>query len=96
MRSGKREKAAWHGRQSFDLITAPLIERCNQAKDILQAAEYNIEILEDFLEPFQNAVQGEDAEGLLEMFCLEHISDAIVCLLRILTAAILKRVCEEI
>lgn len=54
---------------------------------------YDMSLLEDFYEPFIEAVaaENEPESKLLERFQTEHISDTIVCYLRLVTAALLKR-----
>ncbi|KAJ3320754.1 OTU domain, ubiquitin aldehyde binding [Boothiomyces sp. JEL0866] len=66
-----------------------LIQKCVATKDIFTQTGYDLSIVEDFYDPFYEAITSD--RDLLEMFTTEYISDTIVCFLRILTAALLKR-----
>ena len=82
MRSGRQANAPWY---------PALLEKCNGLQEILKMTGYDLDIVGDFFEPFHEAYSS-DASPLLDMFTTEYTSDTIVCYLRILTAAILKRV----
>jgi ubiquitin thioesterase protein OTUB1 len=62
-----------------------------KTKDILKEMGYEVDLMEDFYGPFENAIL-KDEVSLLETFTTQHLSDTIVCYLRILTAAILRKV----
>ncbi|KAJ3309162.1 OTU domain, ubiquitin aldehyde binding [Boothiomyces sp. JEL0838] len=66
-----------------------LIQKCVSTKDLLAQTGYDLSILEDFYDPFYEALSSD--KDLLEIFTTEYLSDTIVCFLRILTAALLKR-----
>ncbi|KAJ1557172.1 OTU domain, ubiquitin aldehyde binding, partial [Nowakowskiella sp. JEL0078] len=65
------------------------ILRASQTKDLLSETGYDISILEDFWEPFNEALK---PESIFEIsFTTEYLSDTIVCYLRLATAAELKK-----
>lgn len=78
-----------HGSQWYDII----VKRALTSKDLMTTMGYDMSILEDFWVPFEEAILkcDEDDSKLLERFQTEHISDTIVCYLRLVTAALLKR-----
>jgi ubiquitin thioesterase protein OTUB1 len=79
-------------RQNYGLpLYDELLKRARESKLILQAMSYDMSILEDFWEPFEQVLTNCDEDNLLERFCTEHVSDTIVCYLRLVTAALLKR-----
>jgi ubiquitin thioesterase protein OTUB1 len=78
----EREGTEWH---NF------IISQCEKSKQILIKMGYDMTILEDFWEPFYEALTNQGT-NLLDMFTTEYTSDTIVCFLRILTAAFLKSV----
>lgn len=79
------------------------IERAKESKALLTTMGYDMGLLEDFWEGFDNALtlhsspedefksDAESAAALLEMFQTQHLCDTIVCYLRLVTAALLKR-----
>ncbi|KAI8902735.1 peptidase C65 Otubain-domain-containing protein [Globomyces pollinis-pini] len=73
--------SAWH---------SYIIDKCEKTKDILTQQGYDMSILEDFYEPFNDAIHNKSG-NILNVFTTEYLSDTIVCYLRIVTAAILKR-----
>lgn len=71
--------------------------RAASTKDLMSETGYDMSLLIDFWEPFETAMtpQQEPAK-LLEMFQTDYISDTIVCYLRLVTAALLKKVNRQI
>ncbi|KAJ3129956.1 OTU domain, ubiquitin aldehyde binding [Nowakowskiella sp. JEL0407] len=65
------------------------IARVRATKDLLSSTGYDIEILQDFLEPFEDALKPD--ANVLQLFQTEYISDTIVCYLRLASAAELKK-----
>jgi ubiquitin thioesterase protein OTUB1 len=75
-----------HGSKWETFIRAQI----DNTKALFESTGYDMSILEDFMEPFQEAVNVNS--NLPEMFNTDYTSDTIVCFLRILTAAFLKKV----
>ncbi|KAJ3276035.1 OTU domain, ubiquitin aldehyde binding [Terramyces sp. JEL0728] len=73
-------------------IKNKLVEKCVATKDLLSQTGYDLSIMEDFYDPFYDAVTTN--KDLMEIFTTEYLSDTIVCFLRIVTAALLKRMYE--
>lgn len=68
-----------------------VISKCAATKDLMLTMGYDMEILADFYEPFEEAVMKCEESELLGRFLTVHTSDTIVCYLRLVTAALLKR-----
>jgi ubiquitin thioesterase protein OTUB1 len=70
-----------------------VLKKALGTQDILKQTGYDMELLIDFYEVFEQALKlgKDDTAELLSMFNTEYISDTIVCYLRLVTAAILKR-----
>lgn len=66
-----------------------ILKQAQESKLILSESGYDMSILEDFCDPFFDALKDGD---LHKLFTTEYVSDTIVCFLRILTAAFLKKV----
>ncbi|KND03028.1 uncharacterized protein SPPG_02098 [Spizellomyces punctatus DAOM BR117] len=68
------------------------LARAASTKDIMTEMGYDMSLLIDFWEPFETALKPqEDSKTLLEIFQTEYVSDTIVCYLRLVTAAVLKK-----
>lgn len=70
-----------------------VLEKAKATKELMTTMGYDMSLLEDFYEPFHDAITQceEPEEKLLERFTTPHVSDTIVCYLRLVTAALLKR-----
>jgi ubiquitin thioesterase protein OTUB1 len=66
-----------------------ILNKTIESKNLLTKMNYDMSILEDFYEPFYEALTNPET-NVLEMFTTDYTSDTIVCFLRILTAAFLK------
>jgi ubiquitin thioesterase protein OTUB1 len=67
-----------------------ILEQCSSTKQLLSEIGYDMSILEDFWEPFWDSLTKSDTP-LEHWFMTDYTSDTIVCYLRILTAAFLKK-----
>ncbi|KAJ8324386.1 hypothetical protein QVD99_002418 [Batrachochytrium dendrobatidis] len=70
-----------------------ILQRAKETKALMTTMGYDMSILEDFWERFQDVllIKDEDADGVIGAFQTDHISDTVVCYLRLITAALLKR-----
>ncbi|KAI8916152.1 peptidase C65 Otubain-domain-containing protein, partial [Gorgonomyces haynaldii] len=70
-----------------------IVERAKQSRELMTTMGYDMSLLEDFWEPFGEILDKpeESEDKLLERFQTDYVSDTIVCYLRIVTAALLKR-----
>ena len=64
---------------------------CIQTKSLLTEMGYDMELLIDFYDMFEKAISSQSLKELHELFNTEFVSDTIVCYMRLVTAAILKR-----
>ncbi|KAI8800096.1 peptidase C65 Otubain-domain-containing protein [Cladochytrium replicatum] len=65
--------------------------RVSATSDLLSSQGYDMELLQDFMEPFADALKAESVAKVEESLGTEYVSDTIVCFLRLLTAAELKK-----
>eukprot|EP00842_Homolaphlyctis_polyrhiza_P006448 jgi/Hompol1/6804/HPOL_002290-RA len=74
----------WHAR---------LLERALATKELMHATGYDMSILEDFYEKFDEVLKitGDNDYRVQESFEIDYVSDTVVCYLRLVTAALLKR-----
>ncbi|KAJ1332709.1 hypothetical protein BSLG_008338 [Batrachochytrium salamandrivorans] len=70
-----------------------ILQRARDTKALMSAMGYDMSILEDFWEKFQEVllITEMDSGGVLKAFQTDYISDTVVCYLRLVTAALLKR-----
>ncbi|KAL2918810.1 hypothetical protein HK105_201644 [Polyrhizophydium stewartii] len=70
-----------------------VLERATATKALMTTMGYDMSILEDFWEKFEEVLKfdKEDRSELATSFRTEYISDTVVCYLRLITAALLKR-----
>jgi ubiquitin thioesterase protein OTUB1 len=80
----KNHGSDWHSQ---------VLEKALGTQEILKQTGYDMELLIDFYDVFEQALKlgKDDNAELLNMFNTEYISDTIVCYLRLVTAAVLKR-----
>ncbi len=70
-----------------------VLARARETREWVVEGGYDSSIIEDFWEPWEQVLgSAPDHAALLATFNTEHLSDTIVCYLRILTGATLKRV----
>ncbi|KAI8819263.1 peptidase C65 Otubain-domain-containing protein [Fimicolochytrium jonesii] len=79
-----------------------VVKRAEGTRGVLGEVGYDVGLLEDFWEVFEGVLRpvgeeggqtegGEGGETLLEKMRTEYVSDTIVCYLRLVTAAVLKK-----
>jgi len=68
-----------------------LYKRAKDSKDYLVSVGYDLLAIEDFHEMMMESLDAPQSQDLIINFQTDHISDAIVCYLRLMTAAALKK-----
>jgi hypothetical protein len=67
------------------------LETLQAASVLMTECGYDMELLQDFYQVFLDACSLKSVQELVEFFNVEYQSDTIVCFLRLLTAAVLKK-----
>lgn len=69
-----------------------LVDRVRASRAVVAEAGYDLAVVEDFYEPLELLLsQPGNGQAVQEAFNVDYQSDTLVCYLRILTAAVLKR-----
>lgn len=82
----------WEASTSNPTWYETTVARCLMTKDLLLEVGYELFAIEDFHDMFMDALKKRDTpEELNSIFQTDYMSDALVCFLRLVTAAVLKK-----
>ncbi|TPX32603.1 hypothetical protein SmJEL517_g04329 [Synchytrium microbalum] len=77
--------------QANTLWADTILTRAMSTKELLLSQGYDLYAIEDFYDMFINTFKPQKDKNLLDLFTEKYDGEAIVCYLRLVTAAILKR-----